>query len=359
MRGRGESSRNGIAAGRADDRVVADERPVAARHGAVLLVEALLHVDAVRDAVAVGEDQRRAVVGLGLAEGGQGLLGIGTHRDARDVDAAVRDRLEREVLLGDGLAGRGELGDRAERGRLRHLAARVRVDLGVEHEDVHVAAAGQDVVEPARADVVRPAVAADDPDAAPDQVVDHAEQVDDSRLVPAVEPPPQLDQPLALRAQLRLAQLRRTQDLVDQLAADHLAQLGQATAGQLGVPVGGEAEAETELGVVLEQGVRPGRAAPVGVGRPGRGRQVAAVDRRAARRVGDHQPVAEQLRQELHVGRLAAPGAGARELEERLEELAAAHRAEIDPRPVVHRQRLEEGDVLRARPRPAARAAPG
>ena len=112
------------------------------------------------------------------------------------------------------------------------------------------------------------------------------------------------------------------------------------------MPVGGEPEAEPELGVVLEERVRPGRAAPVGVGRPRRGRQVAAVDRRAAGRVGDHQPVAEQLREELQVRRLAAARAGAGELEQRLQELGAAHRAEVDPRPVARGQRLEERDVV-------------
>ena len=84
------------------------------------------------------------------------------------------------------------------------------------------------------------------------------------------------------------------------------------------MPVGGEPEAEPELGVVLEERVRPGRPAAVGVGRPRRGRQVAAVDRRAAGRVGDHQPVAEQLREQLEVRRLAAARAGAGELEQRL-----------------------------------------
>ena len=300
-----------------------------------------------RDAVAVGEHERGAVVGLGLAERAQCLLGIGAHRDPGDVDVAVGDRLQGEVLLGHGLAGGGELGDRAERRRLRHLAAGVGVDLGVEHEHVDVAAAREDVVEPAGADVVGPAVAADDPDAAPDEVVDDAPQVGDGGARRARRAAAGSSATRSRCAsQLRLAQLRRRQDLVDQLGADLLAQLGEAPAGQLGVPVGGEPEAEPELGVVLEERVRPGRAAPVGVGRPRRGRQVAAVDRRAAGRVRDHQPVAEQLREELQVRRLAAARAGAGELEQRLQELGAAHGAEVDPRPVARGQRLEERDVL-------------
>ena len=124
--------------------------------------------------------------------------------------------------------------------------------------------------------------------------------------------------------------LRRFEDVVDDLPAEDIAQLVQPPSRELGVPVGGEPEPEPELGVVLEERVRPGWAAPVRVGRPGRGRQVAAVDRRAARRVRDHQPVAEELREQLQVGRLAAADACARELEERLQELGAAHRAEVD-----------------------------
>ena len=38
-------------------------------HRQLLLVEALAHVDAVGDAVAVGDDQRGAIVGVGFEEG--------------------------------------------------------------------------------------------------------------------------------------------------------------------------------------------------------------------------------------------------------------------------------------------------
>ena len=297
--------------------------------------------------MAVGEHQRGAVVGLRLAERRQCLLRIGAHRDPGDVDAAVGDRLQGEVLLGHGLAGGGELGDRAERRRLRHLAAGVGVDLGVEHEHVDVAPAGQDVVEPAGADVVGPAVAADDPDAAPDEVVDDAAQVGRRRRRPArraaagARPPARAGHRSSDSRSCGAARISSTSS-----APTCVAQLGEAPAGQLGVAVGGEPEAEPELGVVLEERVRPGRAAPVGVGRPGRGRQVAAVDRRAAGCVRDHQPVAEQLREELQVRRLAAARAGAGELEQRLQELGAAHCAEVDPRPVARGQRLEERDVV-------------
>ena len=51
------------------------------------------------------------------------------------------------------------------------LAAGVRVHLGVEDEDVDVAPVREHVIEPAVADVVRPAVAADEPHALLHQVV--------------------------------------------------------------------------------------------------------------------------------------------------------------------------------------------
>ena len=69
------------------------------------------------------------------------------------------------------LAGGGELRNLADVGRLGGLAAGVGVDLGVEDEDVDVVAGGQDVVQAAEADVVGPAVAAEDPDGLLGQVL--------------------------------------------------------------------------------------------------------------------------------------------------------------------------------------------
>ena len=65
---------------------------------------------------------------------------------------------------------------------------------------------------------------------------------------------------------------------------------------------------------------------PAALTRPRRRRQVGAVDRRAAGRVGDDHPVAEELADELDVRRLAAAAAGAGELEQRLEHLRALDR---------------------------------
>ena len=151
------------------------------------------------------------------------------------------------------------------------------------------------MVQSTGADVVRPAVAADDPHAAPEQIVIDATQVGDSRWVAVLEPPLQLAQAHTLRPQLGLPKLGRLEDLVHQLAPDHIAQLRQTPASQVGVAIGSQPQAESELGVVLEQRVRPRRAMPIGVDSPRRCGQISPVDGGTAGGVGDRQPVAEQL----------------------------------------------------------------
>ena len=85
---------------------------------------------------------------------------------------------------------------------------------------------------------------------------------------------------------------------------------------------GGGGHTETELSVVLKQRVGPGgtEAAAV-VLAIGGGRSRAAVDGGAARGVGHHHLLAEELGDALEVRGLAAAGAGAAELEQGLCEL--------------------------------------
>jgi hypothetical protein len=90
---------------------------------------------------------------------------------------AVGHRHETEIFLRAALAGDRELRRGRHRRRLRLLAAGVRVDLGVEHEHVDVGAAGQHVVEAAVADVVGPAVTADDPHGFLDEIVGERAQL--------------------------------------------------------------------------------------------------------------------------------------------------------------------------------------
>ena len=142
-------------------RVVAPEREVDGVHGNLLVRRAGGGVEALLDAVRVGDDDRRAVVVLGLVERLHGGRGVRAHRDVRHVHVLVLHLHEAEVLLGLDLAGRRELRDRADRRGLGGLAASVGVHLGGHDEDLDVLARGKDVVKPAVADVIRPAVEID------------------------------------------------------------------------------------------------------------------------------------------------------------------------------------------------------
>ena len=116
----------------------------------------------------------------------------------------------------------------------------------------------------------------------------------------------------------RISRARRAGEARGELFEQH------GRRGQLGFVA--EPHAQAELGGVFEERVAPGGAAAFAVDRVGGRGQVAAVDRRAAGGVGDDDAVAEELAQELDVRRLAAAGAGAGELEERLEHLRALDR---------------------------------
>ena len=115
------------------------------------------------------------------------------------------------------------------------------------------------------------------------------------------------------------------ENLNRELVADRRCQALYQFLGVVALFVDGQPDAHAELGVVFEQRVRPGRAASFRVHAVRRCRQVAAVDRGAAGRVGDHSAVAEQPRHQRDVRSFAATGAGARELKQRLQQLLVLH----------------------------------
>ena len=104
------------------------------------------------------------MVGLGLLDGLQRLRGVCAHGDLRDVDIAVGHGDLRQRLGLGLLTGSRKLCDLTDVGSLGSLSAGVGVDLGIEDEDVDVFTGGEDMVDTAEADVVSPAVAAEDPD---------------------------------------------------------------------------------------------------------------------------------------------------------------------------------------------------
>ena len=160
-------------------RIVVPEVPVAALDGFLLLVLRATHtdLDAVVDAGCVADDERRAVVGLGLLDDVEVLGLAGAHSYLGDIDVAVALGDHTEVFLADFLTGGGELGDSAGGGSLRRLSAGVGVHLGVHDDDVHILAAGQDVVETAESDVIAPTVTAEDPLALLDEAVTELEEL--------------------------------------------------------------------------------------------------------------------------------------------------------------------------------------
>src|ERR1051326_2549513 len=167
-------------------------------------------------------------------------------------------------------------------------------DLSVCSSFAPMAATGEDVIEPAEADVVRPAVAADDPDALLHQRVGEREELLLVGRIELVHARLQNLDARALLGDLRLVLLLASEDVGGEALPNLHGDAPQQLGGELALLVERKAEAEAELGVVFEERVRPRRAAAVGVLRPRRRRQVAAVDRRAAGGVGDDDAVAEE-----------------------------------------------------------------
>ena len=292
------------------------------------------------DARRVGDDEGRTLVGLGLGHGLDQLVHVRAHGDLRHVHIAVGHGHQAQILLAGALAGGRELGHGAGRRGLGSLSAGVGVDLGIEHEHVDVLALGQHMVQSAVADVVGPAVAAEDPDGLLGQQVG----VSDNSLgqlarvavaiLALVGSAGQIDAVLAGRQQLGAGFLGTFSivHLLQPLSARSLDVGGrplnsyQSLNGLrqlVAAMADGQVHTKAELRVVLEQAVRPCRTVAFVIGGVGAGRSRTAVNGGAARGVGNDHAIAEQLGDQLYIRGLAAARARAGELEQRTQELAA------------------------------------
>ena len=159
-------------------RVVAVEQPLAGLDRELLLLRADARVnrDAVRDAMAVGDDQRRSGIRFRLDERLERVLVLRAHRHAGDVDVAVAHGDQAEIFLARRFAAGGEFRDRAARRGFAHLAAGVGINFRVHDQHVDLVAAGEDVIQAAVADVVGPAVAAENPHALFHELVGQRQQ---------------------------------------------------------------------------------------------------------------------------------------------------------------------------------------
>ena len=112
---------------------------------------------------------------------------------------------------------------------------------------------------------------------------------------------PQGQDALALLGDAGFGGLVGFEQCADQVFAQGGGQALDQVFGVFGELVDGQAHAQAEFGVVLEEGIGPDRTAALGVGAVGGGGQIAAKDRRAAGGVGDQQAVADQLRQQFEI----------------------------------------------------------
>ena len=147
--------------------VVTPQVPVTALNGTAFLslrtTHATLDLQTVVDTRSVGDDERRSGISLCLADSLQTLSVIGAHSHLSYINIAIGCSNHTEVLLADALTLSSKLSDSAQRSSLRRLATGVRVNLGVEHEQVHILARSNHVVETTIADVVGGTVTTDDP----------------------------------------------------------------------------------------------------------------------------------------------------------------------------------------------------
>ena len=274
----------------------------------------------------VADDQGRAGVSFRFLDGLDGLRRVCAHGDLRHVDVAIAHGDLGKALALELLAGSRELRDLADVGGLGRLSAGVGIDLSVEDEHVHVLVLRQDMVQAAEADVVGPAVAAEDPAAL---LVEEVLVGHDALVALAVTGGLGLHHSEELRrgglvglaVVIGLKILLRSRDLGGILAVfgDVADVLRQIVTDLLLA----EIHAEAVLRVILEQGVGPGGTLAFLVDGVRAGGSRAAPDGRAAGRVGDHHVIAEQLRDQAGIARLGAAGAGTGELKHGLPELAA------------------------------------
>ena len=267
------------------------------------------------DTVAVGNDEAGAVISFRLDKSLYRLVVVRAQGYPGNVDVAVGHRHHTQVLLGQRLTGSRELGYSTSRSCLGHLPAGVGVHTGIHNQDVHVTAGSKDVVQTAVPDVISPAITTEDPDRAINQVVDHTEQLLSLRFLDDGQFGLQFNNTRTLCRNAFLRFLVGGQECAGQLGSDIVFQSFDELAGKLRVLVYGKPEAQTKLGVILEQAVGPGGTSSVDILRI-RGRwQVTTVDGGTACCVGDDRPVPEQLGEQFHVSRFAAAGASTGVLE--------------------------------------------
>ena len=213
----------------------------------------------------------------------------------------------------------------ADVGSLGSLSAGVGVNLGIEYHNVYVLAGSQNVIQTAEADVVCPAVAAEDPNGLLSEVFLVSQNILAVRAACCCALFELCNQRLG-RLSVSSAVVLGIHEGVDGilevvrslLGASHLLELGDQALTESFLAV---VHAEAVLCVILEQGVCPCRTVALSIDGVRGGSSRAAPDRRTAGSVGDVHAVAADLSNQAGVRGLSAACAGAGELKQRLLEL--------------------------------------
>ena len=233
---------------------------------------------AVRDAMGIRNDQRRTVVSFGFEKRLYGLSVVGAHGNMRDVDGSVGHGHHPQILLGAAFSRRGELRHCAAWSGFRHLAAGIRVDLGIQHQDLYIAAGSEDMIQAAVADVVSPSIPSYQPDALPHQCAGEGSEITQAGIVQCANAFVQRRYSPALFLDTRFRGLIRRQNRLHQLVSDLGREALQQFSGELSLLIERDAQAQAKLSIVLKQRIRPSRTAAVAVDGVGRGGQVSAIN---------------------------------------------------------------------------------
>src|ERR1700756_4690116 len=126
-------------------------------HRELLVTHRGRHVDAVSNAMRVSDDQAGTVVRLGFEERLQRVLVLRSHGDTGYVHISVAHRHQAKIFFGGRFASGGKLGYRSPWSGFGRLPPLIGVTLGIEPQEVDFESTGQQVIEPAVANVISPA----------------------------------------------------------------------------------------------------------------------------------------------------------------------------------------------------------
>ena len=243
----------------------------------------------------VGDDDGWAVKGFCIDKGSQGMLVVEAHGNTSHIDVTVGNCHQPQVFLGQSLALGGKTCHCAARGGLGSLATGIRIYLGIEDQQVNIAPGGDDMVKTAVANIVCPAIAADNPNGFFDQGIGYCGQVLGLRDLGFGKFHLEGVDPFALLLDAQIGRLVGFEKAIDQILAKLINEGRQNIPGVLNLLIECQAEAQAEFGVILKQTVGPSRATSFLVKSVRSGRQVTTVNGGAAGGIGNNGSITKQL----------------------------------------------------------------